>query len=117
MKGRPSVRFYSFDSHVYGESGKGVPLIWIVPQQILDLFPLEDSLGNNEIHNEWRTSLSARLKHVQGSFEIQRPISAEEGEYVATINRPGACYSPWQKPEDISGNGKLFLEKAGRHPH
>jgi hypothetical protein len=46
-----------------------------------------------------------------------KPVSAEDGEYVATINRPGSCYTRWQKIEDLSERERLFMDKAGNYPH
>lgn len=88
-----------------------------MPRQILDLFPVQAFPPNSEAGIERASSTSENIKHMQRHLEIMKPVSAEDGEYVATINRPGSCYTRWQKIEDLSERERLFMDKAGNYPH
>lgn len=84
-------------------------------QQILDLFPIEDSPNLHEGDHEIATSMSERLGRVQSRLKVQKPISANDEQYVATINRPGAYYKRWQRDSDLSANERGFVAKTGKH--
>lgn len=85
-------------------------------QQILDLFPIEDSPNLHETDRDIPTSMSERLDRIQSRLKVQKPISVNDEQYVATINRPGACYTRWQKDGDLSANERAFVAKTGRLP-
>lgn len=111
MKGTVKVRF-PVTAHGTRESFAD----FVVSQQILDLFPIEDSpnlLGTNQ---EIAMSVSERLGRVQSRLKVQKPISTNDEQYVATINRPGAFYKRWQRDGDLSENERAFVAKTGRHP-
>lgn len=60
-------------------------------------------------------SMSDRLNRVQSRLKVQKPVSVNDEQYVATINRPGACYTRWQRDGDLSANERAFVAKTGRH--
>lgn len=60
-------------------------------------------------------SMSESLDRVQSRLNVQKPISVNDEQYVATINRPGACYIRWQRDDDLSLNERAFVAKAGRY--
>lgn len=88
---------------------------FVVSQQILDLFPIEDSPSLQETNHEIAAPMSELLGRVQSRLEVQKPVSANDEQYVATINRPGACYIRWQRDGDLSVNERVFVAKTGRH--
>lgn len=89
---------------------------FVVTQQILDLFPIEESPNLHETNHVVPTSLSEHLGRVQSGLKVQKPVSANDEQYIATINRPGACYTRWQSEGDLSANERAFVTKTGRHP-
>lgn len=62
------------------------------------------------------TSMPEHLGRVQSGLKVQKPVSANDEQFVATINRPGACYTQWQSEGDLSPNESVFVTKTGRHP-
>ncbi|KFX90695.1 hypothetical protein V490_06322 [Pseudogymnoascus sp. VKM F-3557] len=86
-----------------------------VSQQILDLFPIEDSPNLHDNYQEIATPMSEHLGRVQSRLKVQKPVSANDEQYVATINRPGACYTRWQRDGDLSANEKVFVAKTAEN--
>lgn len=86
---------------------------FVVSQQILDLFPIEDTADLHEMDRGMPTSMFERLSSVQSMLKVQKPISVNDEQYVATINRPGARYTRWQRESDLSANERVFVEKTG----
>ncbi|KFY52744.1 hypothetical protein V496_08235 [Pseudogymnoascus sp. VKM F-4515 (FW-2607)] len=86
-----------------------------VSQQILDLFPIEDTADLHEMDRGMPTSMFERLSSVQSMLKVQKPISVNDEQYVATINRPGARYTRWQRESDLSANERVFVEKTAEN--
>ncbi|ELR04450.1 hypothetical protein GMDG_06763 [Pseudogymnoascus destructans 20631-21] len=86
-----------------------------VSQQILDLFPIEDSPNLRGMDQDIATPVSERLRRVQSRLKVQKPISANDEQYVATINRPGAFYKRWQRDGDLSANERAFVAKTAEN--
>ncbi|KFY28860.1 hypothetical protein V493_02711 [Pseudogymnoascus sp. VKM F-4281 (FW-2241)] len=86
-----------------------------VSQQILDLFPIESSPNLHEVDRDMPMSMSESLDRVQSRLNVQKPISVNDEQYVATINRPGACYIRWQRDDDLSLNERAFVAKAAEN--
>ncbi|KFZ05408.1 hypothetical protein V501_08376 [Pseudogymnoascus sp. VKM F-4519 (FW-2642)] len=86
-----------------------------VSQQILDLFPIEDSPNLLGTDQEIAMSVSERLGRVQSRLKVQKPISTNDEQYVATINRPGAFYKRWQRDGDLSENERAFVAKTAEN--
>lgn len=99
----------SHSSHFYRENVAD----FVVSQQILDLFPTEDSVDLHEMDRAMPKSMSEHLSSVQSRLKVQKSISVNDEQYVATINRPGACYTRWQRESDLSANERVFVEKTG----
>jgi hypothetical protein len=76
---------------------------------------MEDSPNLHDNYQEIATPMSKHLGRVQSRLKVQKPVSANDEQYVATINRPGACYTRWQRDGDLSANEKVFVAKTGRH--
>jgi RNA polymerase I-specific transcription initiation factor RRN7 len=83
----------------------------IVAQQILDLFPLEQ-VPRNVPKEETEDVTEQRLKHVQAQLKVRKSVSAEEAEYIATINRPGSYYTLYRKEVDLPEKTRAFFESA-----
>ncbi|KFY01653.1 hypothetical protein O988_02618 [Pseudogymnoascus sp. VKM F-3808] len=86
-----------------------------VSQQILDLFPIEDSPNLHDNYQEIATPMSEHLGRVQSRLKVQKPVSTNDEQYVATINRPGACYTRWQRDGDLSVNERVFVGKTAEN--
>ncbi|OAF54179.1 hypothetical protein VC83_09536 [Pseudogymnoascus destructans] len=76
----------------------------------------------NWYHQTWSgerdskaTPVSERLRRVQSRLKVQKPISANDEQYVATINRPGAFYKRWQRDGDLSANERAFVAKTAEN--
>ncbi|KFY42334.1 hypothetical protein V494_02461 [Pseudogymnoascus sp. VKM F-4513 (FW-928)] len=86
-----------------------------VSQQILDLFPSEESPTLHEMDHGVTASIPEHLERVQSRLSIQKPVSVNDEQYVATINRPGTYYKRWQKDGDLSVNERAFVAKTAEN--
>jgi RNA polymerase I-specific transcription initiation factor RRN7 len=88
-----------------------------IPEQILDLFPVPPAPTRSELEQlgqaEMDTASPAkRLKQVQSSQRVQEPISTEQAEYIATVNRPGSYYQRSRVIEELNDHEKNFVALA-----
>lgn len=112
MEGIVKVRFLDVAQHPFEPRELAD---FVVSQQILDLFPIEDSPNLDDNYQEIATPMSEHLGRVQSRLKVQKPVSTNDEQYVATINRPGTCYTRWQRDGDLSANERVFVAKTGRH--
>lgn len=96
-----------------------------IDKDILDMFPLHELPSQvktreqiQQAEEEEQIRLSTWIKRVQSSLLPRRAISAEEeSDRGLDILRPGARYSRFRNPEDLSRGGKpvtIFHEEAAQ---
>ncbi|RDW91071.1 putative ubiquitin-60s ribosomal protein l40 fusion protein [Coleophoma crateriformis] len=80
-------------------------------QQILDLFSLPE-LPPKEPIDFNLDEVEGRVKEVQQSLLLQKPLAIIEDEDSTSPTRPGELYQRYRKLEDLSSNAKFFFERA-----
>ena len=85
-----------------------------MPQQILDLFPIEDRVIKDIPRENGVVPVSERLKQVVGSLVWQKPIPSEDGTHDPAINRPGSFYRRYRSVQDLPEKARAFYNKVGK---
>jgi hypothetical protein len=82
-----------------------------VPQQILNLFPLEEPTRKENVQENEADPTSERLKRMGESLVWQKPVAAEEGP---EIHRAGNFYRYYRSVDSLPGRARTFYDKAGK---
>jgi RNA polymerase I-specific transcription initiation factor RRN7 len=88
---------------------------WTVPLKILEHFPLQD-MPPLEAEPDDREERKNRLKEVQGSLIVQKPvpIQEQEGKDDDAVTRPGEFYRRYRNIDELPDDARAFYELAGR---
>lgn len=86
-----------------------------MPLKILEHFPLQDvpPLPAEPDDQEQREN---RLKEVQGSLVVQKPIPIQDNEENVDepVTRPGEFYRRYRNVDELPDDARAFYELAGR---
>lgn len=85
-----------------------------MPQQILDLFPLEDAVRKDSPSEDIADLTSDRLKRMGESLAWQNPIPPKEGEEDPEMHRAGSLYKHYRSVDSLPEKARLFYGKAGK---
>lgn len=83
-----------------------------MPQQLLDLFPLQDLPPEKAENDSASESYHHRVKQVQSTLTWHKPIPARE-DRRDDLTRPGTLYKHYRKIDDLPAMAKSFYEKSG----
>jgi hypothetical protein len=90
--------------------------VYIVPQQILDLFPIEELSPTRLNVANGEESHTERLKRIQGNLIWHKPVPVQnEDEEKSGVNRPGSFYRHYRSVDDLPIKATVFFEKAGMY--
>ena len=84
-----------------------------MPEQILELFPLQELPPRPANHTSTESS-AERLRLVQDSLIVQKPVFDDEDGKSGHVTRPGELYRRYRTVEELPENAKPFYNKAGR---
>jgi RNA polymerase I-specific transcription initiation factor RRN7 len=87
-----------------------VMLTAVVPEQILELFPLSD-LSPLPPENPCSDKCVERLKRVQHNMVLQKPKPVDGASQ--DVRRPGDLYRRYRSIKEVPENAKAFYELAG----
>jgi len=83
-----------------------------VPQQLLDLFPIDDVHSKSTEGSQNALDIMDRAKHVQHSMIWRKPIPIEDDVQAEGVNRPGSLYKSYRTIDDLPVNARALYEKA-----
>lgn len=86
-----------------------------MPEQILDLFPLEEISPKADINADGNEDelAAGRAKRMQANLIWCKPLVPDDGRNDISINRAGTFYRYYRNVEDLSEWARAFYEKAG----
>jgi RNA polymerase I-specific transcription initiation factor RRN7 len=84
-----------------------------VPQQILNLFPLEESISKETVQENEADPTSERLKRMGESLVWQKPVAPEDEEGTE-IYRAGNFYRYYRSVDSLPDRARTFYDKAGK---
>ncbi|TGO24549.1 hypothetical protein BPAE_0100g00170 [Botrytis paeoniae] len=85
-----------------------------VPQQILELFPLSDTIPETTMGIVDPDPID-RAKEVHKTLTLQKPVAHVDDEEFQDIIRPGEKYRRYRTVEELPESAKAFLEIAARN--
>lgn len=85
-----------------------------MPQQILNLFPLEEPIGKGTVQGNEADSASERLKRIGESLVWQKPVAPEDAEEGPEIHRAGNFYRHYRSVNSLPDRARTFYDKAGK---
>src|SRR5450432_824234 len=85
-----------------------------VPEQILELFPIEEITHQDPAEKGEMVPTTERLKRVGESLVWQKPVPPQEGEDDVAINRPGSVYKHYRTIDSLPDSAKPFYNRAGQ---
>jgi RNA polymerase I-specific transcription initiation factor RRN7 len=88
-------------------------ILSVVPEQILELFPLQELLPQPADNSNYEQSID-RLKRIQSSLIVQTPVVTEGDGQSGDVNRPGELYRRYRTVEELPEHAKAFYKVAGK---
>jgi len=85
-----------------------------VPLKILEHFPLQD-IPPLQAEPDDREERENRLKEVQGSLIVQKPVPTQDEEEKddEPVTRPGEFYRRYRNIDELPDDARAFYELAG----
>jgi len=83
-------------------------------KQILDLFPLGD-LPHQEDEDSDHERRKDRVKAVQETLLLQKPLASQDNDEKKGISRPGELYKRYRNIEELPDDARRFYELAAKN--
>lgn len=77
------------------------------------MFPLDDLPPRSTEVTHDDSNAAERVRDVQGSLTRKRPISKEDAQQIASVNRPGSFYKHYRTVDQLPPAAIAFFERSG----